>query len=57
MKLVDDLMECDWLFGGEIIDINDEIIEALKEGKVLNFFVNDEYGCVLRYTEENDEIL
>lgn len=41
----------DWnsLYGGERIEIDDEDIERLKNGEMINFFVNQEYGCLLQY--------
>lgn len=41
--------EADYEYGGEDIIINDEDIELLKSGKILNFDVNMEYGCTLSY--------
>ena len=39
----------DFMYGGERYIITDEDIERLKKGEVLNFFVNMEYGCTLKY--------
>ena len=41
--------EADFMYGGERFTITDEDIERLKNGEILNFFVNDEYGCTLKY--------
>ena len=48
-KWVKDDKEADFLYGGEQFTITDEDIEKLKNGEILNFFVNDEYGCTLKY--------
>jgi hypothetical protein len=37
------------MFGGERYTITDKDIEKLKKGEILNFFVNLEYGCTLKY--------
>ena len=41
--------DANFLYGGESFIINDEDIKRLKNGEILNFFVNDEYGCTLKY--------
>lgn len=46
--------EADYEYGGEDIIINDEDIELLKSGKILNFDVNMEYGCCLIYKKGED---
>lgn len=48
-KWVKEEKEADFMFGGERFAITDEDIERLKNGEILNFFVNDEYGCLLEY--------
>lgn len=45
--------DADFMYGGERFTITDEDIERLKNGDVINFFVNMEYGCTLKY-EGND---
>lgn len=52
-KWVKDYKEADFIYGGEIYVITDDDIERLKNGEILNFFVNEEYGCILKYTKEN----
>lgn len=48
--------EADFMYGGERYVITDKDIEKLKKGEVLNFFVNDEYGCTLKYERgDNNE--
>ena len=49
---VDTLDEADREYGGDDITITKADIELLKQGKILNFDVNMEYGCTLRYVEE-----
>lgn len=48
--------EADYMYGGERFTITDEDIERLKNGDVINFFVNMEYGCTLKYevTDNNN---
>lgn len=45
----DNTDECDFMYGGERFVLTDEDIELLKQGKIINFSVNDEYGCTLQY--------
>ena len=48
--------DCDYIYGGCDFVITDEDIELLKSGKIINFSVNDEYGCTLSYRKgESDE--
>ena len=47
--------EADFMYGGERYVITDEDIERLKNGEILNFFVNDEYGCILKYEKGGAE--
>lgn len=47
--IIDDLTDADYAYGGEDYVLTDEDIEMLKQGKIFNFFVEDEYGCTLRY--------
>lgn len=51
-KVCDSYDECDYEFGGGDYFITDEDIELLKAGKIINFSVNDEYGCTLAYKME-----
>ena len=53
VKYVDNEEEVDWLYGGSEYILTDEDIEALKQGKMINFSVNMEYGCVLKYVKED----
>lgn len=48
-KWIKDEKDADFMYGGERFFITDEDIEKLKNGEILNFFVNDEYGCTLQY--------
>ena len=41
--------DADFMYGGEQYVITEEDIERLKKGEILNFFVNMEYGCTLKY--------
>lgn len=43
--------DADFMYGGEIYVITYEDIERLKNGEILNFIVNMEYGCILKYEE------
>lgn len=51
-KVVDSYKEADYGYGGERYFITDKDIELLKQGKVINFFCNDEYGNTLEYLHE-----
>ena len=46
---IKDEKDADFMYGGEQFEITDEDIERLKKGDILNFFVNMEYGCTLKY--------
>lgn len=46
--------DANFLYGGERFVLTDSDIKRLKRGDILNFFVNDEYGCTLRYTKKGD---
>ena len=48
--------DADFMYGGEIYNITDKDIERLKNGEILNFFVNMEYGCVLKYERIQNEL-
>lgn len=50
IKVVDSKDQCDWMFGGGEYLIDDDDIELLKSGKIINFSVNQEYGCALIYS-------
>lgn len=50
---IDKEEDADWRFGGSTYILTDEDIEALKQGKMINFSVNMEYGCVLKYVKED----
>lgn len=41
--------DANFMYGGERYTITDKDIERLKNGEILNFFVNMEYGCTLKY--------
>lgn len=49
LGVFDDIKDCNSMYGGEAFVLTDEDIELLKQGKIINFSVNDEYGCTLRY--------
>jgi hypothetical protein len=53
-KYIDNEEEADWLYGGSEYILTDEDIEALKHGKMINFTVNMEYGCILKYVKEKN---
>lgn len=56
VSVVDSFQDCDYIYGGCDFVITDEDIELLKSGKIINFSVNDEYGCTLSYRKgESDE--
>ena len=46
--------ECDYIYGGEDFYLTDEDIMLLKQGKIINFDVNLEYGCTLRYKNSKE---
>lgn len=50
---IKDEKDADFMYGGERYIITDEDIEKLKNGEILNFFVNMEYGCTLQYEKGN----
>ena len=52
LGVFDDISECDFMYGGECYILTDADIELLKQGKIINFSVNDEYGCALLYKGE-----
>ena len=52
-KWIKDEKDADFMFGGEEFVITDEDIQSLKNGYILNFFVNMEYGCTLKYRKTN----
>lgn len=54
-KWIKDEKEADFMYGGEKFVITDEDIERLKKGDILNFFVNMEYGCTLKYEVMKNE--
>ena len=47
--------ECDYWYGGCDYILTDEDIEILKQGKFINFSVNQEYGCTLSYRSQEDK--
>lgn len=49
-KWIKEYKDAEILYGGELYVITDDDIERLKNGEILNFFVNEEYGCILKYT-------
>lgn len=49
IKVVDNLDECDFMYGGSVYIITEDDIELLKSGKIINFSCNVEYGCALIY--------
>ena len=49
LGIFDKIEDCDSMYGGEAFVLTDKDIELLKQGKIINFSVNDEYGCTLRY--------
>ena len=54
--IIDSLDEADYLYGpGDDYIISDDDIKQLKAGKILNIFVNDEYGITLRYEKEEED--
>lgn len=55
VEVFDSYEECDYEFGGGDYFITDEDIELLKAGKIINFSVNDEYGCTLAYAKEGND--
>jgi hypothetical protein len=53
-KVCNDISEASYLYGGEDYILTDDDLELLKNGAILNFFVNDEYGCTIRYQASNE---
>lgn len=51
---IDKLADADYWFGGEDYVLTDKDIDQLKKGYIINFVVNDEYGCTLRYERGNE---
>lgn len=58
VKYIDNEEQINWLYGGSEYILTDEDIEALKQGRLINFTVNMEYGCVLKYRKgtNNDKV-
>lgn len=54
VKVVDTYDLADYIYGGEDFMITDEDIELLKSGKIINFSINEEYGCTLAYMNEKE---
>ena len=52
---INNMKDADFIYGGEIWTITEDDIERLKKGEILNLFVNDEYGCVLKYGGNENE--
>ena len=48
-EIIDNIEQADYICGGEDYILTDEDIKVLKDGKIINFDVNWEYGCTLRY--------
>ena len=48
-KWIKEEKDADFIYGGESYTITDKDIKRLKNGEILNFFVNMEYGCTLKY--------
>ena len=46
---IKDEKDADFMYGGVRFIITDSDIERLKNGEILNFSVNMEYGCTLKY--------
>ena len=46
-QIVDKDQEVDYLYGMEIVEISQDDIEQLKEGKRLYITVNDEYAVLI----------
>ena len=53
-NVIDNLRDAKYLYGGQDFVLTDEDIELLKSGKIFNFFVEDEYGCTLRYEKDSE---
>jgi len=52
-KIIDDMKDADFFYGGERFELTSEEFEALKQGKILNFGVcTDEYGITIRLSPE-----
>lgn len=50
LGVFNNINECDFMYGGEQYRLTDKDIELLKQGKIINFSVNNEYGCTLQYS-------
>lgn len=48
-KWIKDENDADFMYGGELYTISGKDFERLKQGEIINFFVNMEYGCILKY--------
>lgn len=53
-KWIKEEKDADFMYGGESYTITDEDIKRLKNGEILNFFVNMEYGCTLKYEAKSE---
>ena len=53
LGIFDSINDCDFMYGGEQYVLTDKDIELLKQGKIINFSVNAEYGCTLQYRGGN----
>ena len=53
LGVFDSISDCDFMYGGEQYVLTDKDIKLLKQGKIINFSVNAEYGCTLQYKGGN----
>ena len=49
IEVKDKIEDCSYLFGGTDFFITEEDFNLLRQGKIINFSVNGEYGCTLQY--------
>ena len=54
-KICHTIKDANFMYGGEIYILTDKDIEILKSGLIINFSVNDEYGCTLQYDAPDAE--
>ena len=56
IKIITNRKDANWLYGGSRFILTEDDIKALREGKIINFSINNEYGCTLELEgREEDE--
>lgn len=54
-KIITDRKDANYLYGGSRFIMTEDDIKALREGKIINFSVNDEYGCTIELEGREDD--